>query len=347
MPEMRGADGRGAVLCVSCGYDFRTKSKAKTAKAPAIGYEAKPAKGNAANAGAGEERAPAEGNFFMGLAFGALFALGGAIVYGVLNYFIGDVPFLGRLAAWSVLGVGYLAGLGVDKGYKGGNVVAGITAAGVTLVVVVITKFVILASIVVPIVKKSVADAATDRDDERVASMVRDEAMKKDGLSPHSAGDDEMEKYQDAADKRVEKMTDAQYQSYEKKADAYEERDLLFEPIRNEMLRQKGIDPVKMTHPQEIVAAKEAEAKIDGMSDSEVHQKLKAADAQAAQELKERMASASQKHNSSSGDEDKSDTGISGSVIGFGIVLGFIFLLWLMLPTIIAMAVAYKVAANA
>ena len=67
------------------------------------------------------------------------------------------IPFIGR---WSVLGVGVLAGFGVDTGYNEGPAVAGITAAGVTLVVVLITKFVILAAIFVPIAKKAVADAS-------------------------------------------------------------------------------------------------------------------------------------------------------------------------------------------
>jgi hypothetical protein len=345
-PKCGASMGSGAVLCVNCGYDFRSKQKMSTSKA-APAAAAASGKGKPLAYAAEEERPPAEGNYFMGIVFGFLFALGGAAVYAVASYFLDDVPFLSLVARWGVLGVGYLAGVGVDKGYKGGNLFAGMTAAGITLVVALITKFVVLAALIAPGVKKAMAAHSTDRDDERVSQMVRDDAMKKDGISPHGASDEIIEKYENDAGKRVTAMSDSEYESYEKRADSYEEREALFEYVQRDVLKEKGIDPVKVTRPQEILAAKEAETRLAGMTDAQVHEKLKTADAQAAEEFKAKMEEVAKKHNSDSGDKSDKSSGISSGIVGFGIALGLVVLLWLMLPTIVAMCWAYKVAANA
>ena len=148
----------GSVLCVNCGYDLRSGKKATTIKAAPVA--AAPGKGKPLAYAEKEERPAAEGNYFMGILFGLLFAAGGAAVCAVATYFLDDVPFLSLVARWSVLGIGYLAGLGVDKGYKGGNLFAGMTAAGVTLVVALVTKFVVLAAIIAPGVKKALDRAS-------------------------------------------------------------------------------------------------------------------------------------------------------------------------------------------
>ena len=176
--------------------------------------------------------------------------------------------------------------------------------------------------------------------------MVRDDLMKKDGLSPHVVNLGQMDKYETAADDRVEKMSDAEYDSCEKKADAYEEREELFDYMRTDALKEKNIDPAKSSEPEMIVAAKTAETRLAGLSDAQVHDKLKAANSQAAEEFKAKMDEVAKKHSSNSGSGDKTESP-SGGLLGFGIALGLVVLLWLMLPTIVAMCLAYKVAANA
>jgi DNA-directed RNA polymerase subunit RPC12/RpoP len=349
-PKCGSATAPGAVLCVNCGYDFRTKRKV-TAKSAPVAAE-KSVAGRAA-APAAEEPAPAEGSFIMGLVFGVLFALGGAIVYGVAKYFLDDVPFIGMVTGWGVLAVGYLAGFGVDKGYKGGNAFAGITAASITLVVVLVTKFLVLAALVAPHVKKAMDNVASGRDDERVTQMVRDDYMKKAGISPHAASMADTVKFEEMADKRVKTMTKPEYDAYEKKADSYEAREELFEYVQEDVMKEKKIDPVKVTRPDEVMAAAEADRRIAAMSDAEVQTKLKSEGDQAAEEFKAKLADASKKHGGGSSDADsdsgssKHGGGISGSVLGFGIILGLLLLVWFFLPTIIAMLLAYKVAANA
>jgi hypothetical protein len=291
------------------------------------------------------------GNYFLGLVFGVLFALGGAIVYGLGRYFLDGVPFIGWLTGWLVLMVGYLAGLGVDKGYKGGNVFAGLTAAAITLMVVLITKFVVFAALIAPHVKHAIEEAAAARDDDRVVQMVMDEEMAKKNLNKHTATEDQQTTFEALAMQRVKSMTDAEYKSYERKADAYETRQDLAEYVQADVLKEKKLDPDNAPHDQEVAAAIEADRRIAGMTDSEVTQKLKNYNQQAAAELEAKLAAARNRHSDSSSNSNKSDSdpkgeGISGSLIGFGIVLGLIFLVWWCLPAIIAMLLAYKVAAN-
>jgi hypothetical protein len=353
-PQCASEMAPDAVLCVNCGYDLRSKSKVTTKKAPALspleslgGEKKSPLNYAKGGKDKPEREARGEGSFVLGLVFGVVFATGGGIVYALARYYLDDVPFIGYVTYWMVLGVGYLAGMGVDKGYKGGNAFAGLTAAGITLVVTVVMKFVVLAAILAPTVKKAMDQAASERDNETVVQMVRDEEMTKAGLSPHAASDEEQEKYELIASKRVQTMPQKEYDALEKKADAYEEREMLYEHVYQDVLKEQKIDEAKITRPQEIVAVKTAESRIAGLSDSEVSKRLKAADAQAEAELRAKLAEASKKSSGSSDKAGKSDSGINGSVVGFGIILLVLFGIWYFLPVLIAMLLAYKVAANA
>ena len=80
----------GSVLCVNCGYDLRSGKKATTIKAAPVA--AAPGKGKPLAYAEKEERPPAEGNYFMGILFGLLFAAGGAAVSRGGHVFPGRRP---------------------------------------------------------------------------------------------------------------------------------------------------------------------------------------------------------------------------------------------------------------
>jgi hypothetical protein len=353
----------GAVLCTNCGFDLRSGKKLSTQRGDAAPPPLKPLAGGMFGSKAPKPgkaaKAPradaGEGNYFLGLAMGIGFSVGGAAIYGSATYFLDAIPFVGWLTGWLVLAVGYLAGLGVDKGYKGGNLVAGLTAAGITLVTVLVTKFVVIAALIVPSVKHAMDNAASDRDDPAVHSMVLDEVFKEHSISKHGASMEQITAYSQEASDRVKKMSDSQYKQYEQKSEMYETREELSDYVRDDILKEKKLDPMTAPKAARLQAADEADTRVAAMSDAEATQKLKVYDAAAEQKLQEEFAAASKNHSgtsasSSSSDDDSGSSGhsgISGSIIGFGIILGLIFLVWLFLPTIIAMLLAYRVAANA
>src|SRR4051794_11982785 len=171
----------GGILCTNCGYDTRkgkvvvqtqieagaaaTAAPQKKSMFAAFGGKSKPAAASSSSSsksnpwkpgGKKEEAAePTSGSFIMGLVLGCGFAAAAAVIPFFVWWKAPMIPFMG----WLVLLIGGAAGFGVNKGYQAGTHVAGAMAASITMVVVLITKFGVLAAFVAPAVSDAIDEA--------------------------------------------------------------------------------------------------------------------------------------------------------------------------------------------
>jgi hypothetical protein len=127
----------GAVLCTHCGFDTRTGKKlaAATAAMPTKlpAFAAGGAKANAA-----VDRMAPQGSFAAGLLVSLLFAVGASVVWIALAYATGfSIGYVAIL-------IGGAAGVGMQVGHKGYSRTGGIVAAALTLVAILLAKWVVL-----------------------------------------------------------------------------------------------------------------------------------------------------------------------------------------------------------
>ena len=126
----------GTVLCTNCGYDARTGKKL------AVATVAKPGKVPAA-AGRGKakpvvDRMAPTGSFVAGLVFSLAFAAAASVIWIALAYFTGFT--IGYIAVL----IGGAAGVGMQFGHKGYSRAGGYAAAALTLVAILLAKFMVL-----------------------------------------------------------------------------------------------------------------------------------------------------------------------------------------------------------
>ena len=126
----------GAVLCTNCGYDTRTGRKLAVASAatpprreafPSIGRKAKPV----------DAMAP-QGSFAAGLVMSLAFAMAASLVW------IGLAYATGYIIGYVAILIGGAAGVGMQFGHKGYSRAGGTGAAALTLVAILLAKFIVL-----------------------------------------------------------------------------------------------------------------------------------------------------------------------------------------------------------
>ena len=371
----------GAVLCTTCGFDTRSGKRLSTQKdrpggaAPAGkrsgGSSALAAFGNTSRSqpAAAAEAPAAEGNWFIGVLLGLAFALGAGLVYGAILHVLDGIPFI----RWSVLLVGWLAGVGVDKGYKGGNAVAGATAAGVTLVATIAVHLVVLAIAVVAIVKQKAPEiqkAANTIRNMTVSDVIVEDRIKQAGLNRATIAPNQLEQFQREAYDKAENLSDADYEKYKARLEPIRTKVRLYSYVHGDVMKEMHIDPFgPASDDAKAAAQREAWKRVDALTDAQKKTKLAeyeskarsgsladegddegdgapAANASGAKGSSSSSA-ASSSSSSSSSSSKSGGSGLNGSAIGFGIVLVLLFLVWWYLPVVVAMALAYKVAANA
>jgi hypothetical protein len=371
----------GAVLCTSCGFDTRSGKRLATQKERPAGAAASGRSGASAIAAFGgaskaqparAEAAPAaEGNYFMGILLGVAFGVGAGLVYGAILHFLDAIPFIG----WSVLLVGWLVGVGVDKGYKGGNAVAGMTAAGITLVVVVAVRLIVLALAAIPVVKEAAAEArkeATHLRNLAVTDVIVEDKLKAAGLTRATASQAQLQQFEQEADNQVENLSDADYEKYHARLEPIRTKIRLYNHVHGDVMKEMKMDFFHASDQQRADAHKEAWRRVETLTDAQRKNKLQEyqnkasaagpgadeegdeeGDGSAAPAAKSAPAAAAAKSASSSSGSSGSSgssskgSGINASLVGFGIVFGLLLLAWFFLPVLVAMALAYKVAANA
>ena len=268
-----GADmAPGAVLCVGCGFDMRTK--AKVSKKPAATAAAAPGAPGAGGRGGSIARgygAPArkdkvvdalapQGKFVVGVGMSVLFAIGGAIIWFLVAFFSGYELFFLALV------VGGAAGVGMQYGQQGYSTLGGITAAGVTFAMLVISKIAIFIAVLVPLMGM-VSDAM---DDDEVTQYVRDEELRKKGIEPDGA---DLEQFDDAAKsarKKAKKLTDAERKEIEAKIQKQKDEEELLEYLESEVAQN-----VDMTDEGAFnYIANQAKARLAAMTPQQQEQAL-------------------------------------------------------------------------
>jgi hypothetical protein len=345
----------GAVLCVQCGFDMRTKSKLKAKKdAPAAAAASKGSRPGLAPLGGSrpqqdDEKPAPEGNYFLGLAYGFGFAVVAAIVCFFAWTKADDFPFI----KWMVLLIGAGAGFGVNLGYKAGTHFAGATAAGITVIISVATQLAVWAVLIAPAVNQAIDESSSDRD-ERVMEMLANEEEKKANIDPDHASIEQMTNARKAASKRLKEMPEKEYKDYVAKADAKDEKEELMEYMVDDVLKERGVKPEDANEVQEQAAHNEASKRIDAMSAAQRKEKLASGQKNAQDQLAQAKAKAkaeaaasrsgSRSHHSSDDDDGTSSAG-KGFIV-FVILIAIVFFLWAMMPTIVAMGLAWKLAAN-
>jgi hypothetical protein len=142
-----------AVLCTACGFDRR---KGKVVAAMAKVEVAKPKKSLFGGGGKPKPVDPKkkkvqdalapQGSFFIGVLTSFALATGAALIYAIAAWGIGLISFgLGNyIAAFLISLVGIGAGIGMQMGQKGYSTLGGIAAAGVTLVVMLIARVLVI-----------------------------------------------------------------------------------------------------------------------------------------------------------------------------------------------------------
>ena len=391
-PSCGGALAAGAVLCVGCGFDIRTKRKVapkSAAVAPLATAQGKPkgaggwfTKAAKKGADAEDDAAPAaSGNVFFGIGLGLAGACVGAVPLFFGWYKAENFPFIG----WLVLLVGAGAGFGVNFGYKAGTHFAGAIAAAITMAVVLTTKFAAIAAVVAPTVIKAaneVQEEAAVTRDTRVLQMLVEEEGKKQNVKTHSldsededggdasAGDSDFDKVLQVrrdARKRLRDMPEAEYKKYLARADEKEQIETLTPAVTEQILKEKGITTGWFGDDQHRIARTEAKTRVLAMSPAARKEAIEIAKEQASAEEKREMEAYKKKEmeevkveeekekqeeklaSKSQGqkNKDKDESGGGGGILGFLIIGGIALFIWAMIPTFIAMAVAWKIAADA
>src|SRR5207244_166701 len=123
----------GAVLCTNCGFDTRTSKRITTAKAKAPIFDPELA-AKYANKNKKKDKLAPQGSFWVGLAVSAGFAAVGSILWVLIAW------MTHREWALVAMGVGALAGVGMQIGQKGYSTLGGAVAAALTFVAIIIAN---------------------------------------------------------------------------------------------------------------------------------------------------------------------------------------------------------------
>jgi hypothetical protein len=188
----------GAVLCVACGYDTRTRAKHQTqhlepAASPAKKSKLRSKLGSAAS-------------LLRGTVFSFLGAMLGAVIWALFTYF--TMWELGYIA-W---GLGGLAGLGMALGHDDDDgTMAGIIAAFMSLVGIVAAKVLIIVIFVVAFVGDVVGEAdPVEMKRMLLTPSVAGEKLKAKGIDLEDASDEQWEQAQQEAEAELAKLSDEQ-----------------------------------------------------------------------------------------------------------------------------------------
>jgi hypothetical protein len=177
-PNCRNRMNPDAVLCTACGYNRKT-GKMLSAAAPKV---AKAGGGGGGILGmfkkGGEskkvDKMSPQGSFLLGLGLSFGFALGAALLWCLVAWAVHwEIYFL-------VLLVGGAAGVGMQVGQKGYSRLGGLTAAGVTVIVMILARIAVIVAIIGTSTASSLASGSSvnqsdDEDDSYSVYQNQDE----------------------------------------------------------------------------------------------------------------------------------------------------------------------------
>jgi hypothetical protein len=188
----------GAVLCVACGYDTRTRSKRQTEHVDLAASPAKKAKRRS--------KLGSAASLLRGTVFSFLGAMLGALIWALFTYF--TMWELGYIA-W---GLGGLAGLGMALGHEDEDgTIAGIIAAVMSLVGIVAAKILIIVIFVAAFVGNVVQEADPVQMKRMLLTpSVAGEKLKAKGIDLDEASEEQWEQAEQEAEAELAKLTDDQ-----------------------------------------------------------------------------------------------------------------------------------------
>jgi hypothetical protein len=333
----------GAVLCVNCGYDFRTKGKiAIKADAPEA-----PAKPGWFSRGAKKDKpvdkmAP-QGSFFVGLGLSIAAALVASVVWFVVVYFTHfELVYLALL-------VGAAAGGGMQVGQKGFSTLGGVAAAGVTLGAILLAKFAIIVAIIWPTISSEAdeSDGPPDNTNPALVSALAEQDLRQRKIDPDEATDEQMSQARKAARERAKTMSPADQQKALRQQEEQEITDQLEAYVVLDVLKERNIDPDDADEAQEAMAEKEAAKRVAAIPAAKRADELKRREAQAEAEMKKALEEAQDKRDASGEDADDDEGG--GTVARAGFLLFMLLLIFgwkSALFMILGMGLAYTTAAG-
>jgi hypothetical protein len=349
----------GAVICVSCGYDFRTNRKVAPKAETVVESKKFGWFGGGAKKDKPVDKMAPQGSFFVGVAACAAFALVGAMIWVTIAYFT-DRQF-GIVA----MGVGALAGLGMQIGQKGFSKLGGAVAAGMTLLAIIaanVAYFVLVVAVAVASVDVDEDfEAEAAKYDSRVVENLTRENLKAAGVNTGSDENDEDEddltdaaweayeqKYNAARREAVEKlkkMPKAEYDKLVKKLDEDEVRDQLVGRLTSVVLKERSVPDWASDYDLHYKSAQEeAEKRVAAMTPADQKKELQRLSDQADKELREEIAKA-RAERAAKGESDEDAPGAAQA--GFFLVLLLLIFGWKsILFVILGMFFAYRTAAG-
>jgi hypothetical protein len=244
-PSCQSPMASGAVLCTACGYDTRTGkslagAKATTSAPAAVGRGFPPALATKVNV----EKPEPTGSMLKGAIISAVFAFIGALVW------FGIAKATHREIGWIAWGVGIAAGFGMMIGYNGTSVSAGGVAAMFSVGGILLGKWMVFTSVVLPMFSGLLHSASGEiSDEDKLHVYVLNQQLEKKGLDPEAASDAQSEAAGNEADKLIAKM-DARTRAAEivKAKDSFKrfESRIMEEIPRGKLFFKTMFDPVDL-----------------------------------------------------------------------------------------------------
>jgi hypothetical protein len=363
----------GAVLCTNCGFDLRTRKALSTTRGDAAPPALKPLGGGVLNYGAGKagkkDKMAPQGSFLVGLACCAGFAAAGSIVWFLIGY------FTGYSFGFIAMGVGALAGVGMQIGQKGYSKLGGLVASALTLLAIILANIALFVAVLAhPPGQTKQSAKLEDQEkkltaeekgyDPRVLEQFQEEYRKahpsasaKADTSADSSSDEgdddasanrylrrDIDERQAAVDK-VKAMPKPDYDATVAKLDEQEERNELIEHLTQEELSRRNVSIHQSSYEDHYNSAHDLSKKqVDGMTRDQVKAALGPRQEKAKAEAQQRMQNF---------EKDLKDKGLGDDAKGAAVRTG-VFLIILLLIfgwktiffVILAMFFAYRTASG-
>ena len=195
-----------AALCVSCGYNRESGRTLKRASAgPGV---------------LGGLVRKLGGSFVLGCVLSGLGGVVGAAVWLLIAIITGYV------ISWIAIGLGALAGYGMTLGYHQRNQLAGVAAAGMSVVAILLAKIMVFAFVIYAVVTGNTSDRDLQR--EFVKIRIAAEILVERGVFTDEESEEQWESAYAEASERVSGMSDKQIANRLKEIREEEDRQLAY-----------------------------------------------------------------------------------------------------------------------
>ena len=364
----------GAVLCTNCGFDLRARKQitVQTVNPNATKPKAGGLFGGSSSTvkGGKKDKMAPQGSFMIGMACCAGFAAAGALVWFLIGYFTGySIGFV-------AMGVGALAGVGMQIGQKGYSKLGGVVAAAMTLVAIIVANIAIAVVILAhpsggggqtkqeAKLDEQVTklDAELEKYDERVVMKFEEEHNKAQRATGKKTSEDELDSDSDGSDTRylkrqveekqavldkIKALPKADYDAMIAKLDEEQEREQLISHLTQEELSRRNVSIHQSSYEDHYNASHDiAKKQVDAMTRDQVKAQLGPREQKAKAETEQRIENFKKDMKAKGLDEDG---GAGSAAVRTGVFLIILLLIfgwktiWFV---ILAMFFAYRTASG-